>query len=114
MALKPLPVRVFTRADPCTKVDLHNCFISPGGSYLMRPVVEARGIIGLNAIKYLIREGYARTVHDVGIEYWQLTAAGRTWLSEGLQRHLELHPDDAKRVRGRIPTPARKRRVQGL
>lgn len=87
------PVKVFNRDDPCTKVDLHNCFYLGGGTPQPRPVVEARGEIGLNAIKYLKREGYAVEYENEGVDYWELTADGVEWLRKGLARHLELHPE---------------------
>lgn len=97
MNIVPKPVKTFTRDDPCTKVDLHNCFVS-GDSYRPRAVVEARGEIGVNAIKYLLREGYAVAEERGGVEYWELTENGHEWLRKGLARHLELHPGDASLV----------------
>lgn len=91
------PVRVFTRDDPCTKVDIHNCFMV-NGIFSKRPVVEARGEIGINTPKYLIREAYAIATHERGIDYLQLTASGKAWLTNGLARFLELHPHRAADV----------------
>lgn len=112
------PVKVFTKDKPCTKVDLHNCFYLGGSKPLSRAVVEARGEIGLNAIKYLKREGYAIEHEEKGVDYWTLTSDGVEWLRKGLARHLELHPDHAALVmRGRAGPavsnkPARVRRTR--
>lgn len=106
MNIMPKDVKVFTRDDPCTKVDLFNCFQAPSG-YRPRAVVEARGEIGVNAIKYLLREGYAEAFEEAGVSWWKLTRDGEAWLTEGLRRHLELHPDHASLVDGRAPLPRR-------
>lgn len=102
--LTPKPVRVFDRENPCSKVDLHLCFY-PQGRYKDRAVVEARGEIGINAIKYLKKQGYANAVETAGVEYWTLSEEGKSWLAEGLKRHLELHPED----KSRLPSATRAR-----
>lgn len=84
--------KVFTKEDPCTKVDLHNCFYA-GGRYVNRPVVEAKAVIGENAPKYLIREEFVvvRTIDN--IDYYCLTPEGDEWLRRGIVRYLDLHPE---------------------
>jgi hypothetical protein len=100
--INPQPVKVFTREDPCTKVHLFNCFNAPSG-FRPRAVVEARGEIGINAIKYLLRQGYAEAFEGAGADWWKLTAEGEQWLTTGLQRHLELHPEERSLVEGNAP-----------
>jgi len=90
--LQPQPVREFTREEPCTKIDLWNCFASPSG-FRKRAIVEARGIIGVNAIKYLLREGYAIQDEMGGVAYWELTPDGEQWLLKGTTRYVEIHPE---------------------
>lgn len=92
-AIVGLPVKVFTRDNPCTKVDLHNCFMSDGSSKPV-PAIVGRGIIGVNAIRYLVNSGYARKYESGGVDYWELTESGVDWLTKGLARHLKLHPED--------------------
>ncbi len=96
------PTRVFSRDDPCTKVHIFNAFavVAPRGGigYRDLSVVESRGEIGLNTPKYLRREGYAEIVAKGPVEYYRLTPQGKQWLVDGLKRHLELHPEDAKSV----------------
>ena len=84
--------KVFTRDNPCTKVDLHNCFYH-GGQYVNRPVIEAKMEIGENAPKYLIREGLVvlRTIGQV--DMYCVTPKGDQWLRTGIVRYLELHPE---------------------
>lgn len=86
--------RVFTRDDPCTKVDLHNAFFRQG-QYRDTPVVDARAIIGVNAPKYLIREGYVEEKLRGGVDWYVLTIKGKAWLRTGVIRYLELHPERA-------------------
>lgn len=115
MSINAKPVKVFTKDKPCSKVDLHNCFYLGGSTPLSRPVVEARGEIGLNAIKYLKREGYAIEHETNGVDYWTLTVEGIEWLRKGLARHLELHPGDAAlvmRARTGNSGPVRRRRTR--
>ena len=111
MSVEVLPVKVFTRDEPCTKVDIHNCFTSPTG-YAPVPVVTARGKIGLNVPKYLLREGFAVAVSIKNIDYYDLTTTGVEWLEKGLKRHLELHPDDAAKVIKHRSRPPIKRAVR--
>lgn len=99
-AIQGLPVKVFTREAPCTKVDIFLCF-SKGGEYVKVPVIQGRGIIGLNTPKYLIKKGLMYEMTQGGIDYWHLSMAGEEWLTAGLARHLELHPEDASRLPGR-------------
>lgn len=97
------PAKVFTRDNPCTKVDLWNCFHVVGETKMPEfrsvPVVTARGVIGENAPKYLLKNGYAVVSSDARMDSYDLTRAGKEWLIKGLQRHLELHPEDLPRVR---------------
>ncbi len=109
--ITPKPVKIFTRDLPVTKVDLHNCFC-PAGQYVKRAVVEARGEIGLNAIKYLLKNDYATRFEERNVDYWKLTADGEEWLRKGLARHLELHPEEVILVNSRSApvAPVRRRR----
>ena len=108
--ITPQPPRVFTRDEPVTKVELTNCFYR-GGKYVKRAVVEARGEIGLNAIKYLIKSGYATRFEEANVDYWQLTPDGEVWLTAGLRRWLEIHPEAASELVGQPSvTPPRRRR----
>lgn len=91
------PTRVFTREEPCTKVHIWNCFISPTGLQAI-PVVHSRGKIGLNTPKYLYREGYMDYFTEQNVEYCIMTPTGEEWLRKGLKRHLELHPDERAQV----------------
>lgn len=85
---------VFDRANPCSKVELHNCFFKKG-AYVSRRLVEAQTIVGVNAPKFLMRQGYAVLQAERGVDYYALTREGRDWLSTGLLRYLELHPERA-------------------
>lgn len=86
------PTRVFTKDAPCRKVDLWNCFINPTGLGLVL-VVASRGKIGLNAPKYLRKKEFVGVATISGAEYYGLTDEGKKWLTDGLKRELELHPE---------------------
>jgi|SRR5471030_1188101 len=105
--------RVFTRDNPCTKVDLFNCFKGED-QFVARAVVETRGEIGLNAPKYMVKNGFVRRYDSGNIEYYELTDEGRDWLIAGLKRHLELHPEDEGKVERpvfQLPNTRRSRRA---
>jgi hypothetical protein len=87
--------RVFTKEDPCTKVELHNCFFR-GGQYVERAVVEARTEIGENAPKYLVKKGFVLLQTRKWVDYYVPTEQGKAWLHSGILRYLVLHPDRAK------------------
>jgi hypothetical protein len=107
------PVKVFTKDQPCTKLEIHNCFAGPHG-YIARPVVEAQGEIGKNAPKHMLSKLYLvyRTVGN--IDYYELTRTGTIWLHDGLAAYLKHHPDrqkDVKVVSSSVPKPATAVRV---
>lgn len=93
---------VFTRESPCTKVHTWNCF-RQGGKFVQVPVVQAHTVIGVNTPKYLLREGYARTLALKGVDYYALTATGQTWLQDGVAKHLKRHPSDAALLMESVP-----------
>lgn len=109
-----LPVKLFTRENPATKVDLLNCFWN-GEAFVASPIVTARGVIGLNVPKYLHKHELAHTIVTGETECLKLTEAGKRWLTEGIHKHLKRHPEDIARCSYPPPrnravraTPARK------
>lgn len=89
----------FTREAPCTKVHLWNAL----GGGRPTPVVVAQSIIGVNAPKYLLRKQYMRVVSHNQVDYYEVSAAGRKWLIDGVRRHLELHPSDSAQLTRPLP-----------
>lgn len=102
MVVEVKPIKVFSREEPCTKIDLFNCF-RRGGKYVPRPVVETRGEIGENSPKYMLREGYARMLAQRGIDYLVLTEKGEAWLTRGVRRYVEIHPAEAEKLEQPLP-----------
>lgn len=92
----------FDRQNPCTKVHLWNAFRRPTG-YPAQTVVQAKMMIGDNAPKYLVREGYLRAFSAGGIDFYQLTQVGVAWLEKGIRRYLELHPEAAADLEQPLP-----------
>lgn len=97
MIVQPKPIKVFSRDEPCSKVDLTNCFFR-GGLYVKRATVETQGEIGVNAPKYLLSKGYMRTFTDKWVDYQELTELGRLWLEKGLKSHLQRYPQDRAKL----------------
>jgi len=93
------PVKVFTRDEPCSKVDILNCF-HQGGGYTPRAVVETQGEIGVNAPKYLIKQGYMRTFNRNWVDYQELTEAGKRWLEAGLRSLVKRDPTALRKLNG--------------
>lgn len=93
--IQPKPVRLFTKDNPVTKVELFNCFWHPPSkNWRPRAVIEARGEIGENAPKYLLSKGYARTFGRQFVDWYELSEMGKDWLLKGLASHLKRHPED--------------------
>lgn len=106
------PTAVFTKDAPCTKVHIWNTFITAKGLVPVM-VVVARGEIGLNAPKYLLKNDYMEAYTDKNVDYYRLTPGGQEWLRKGLNRHLELHPGDVEKVLhlSQLRAPAPRKRV---
>ena len=78
-----MPVRQFTKENPCTKVDLWNCFRSKR-RFTAVPIVKAQEIIGRNVPNHLVNQGFA-TRDDEKI---RLTSEGEEWLKKGAERYI--------------------------
>lgn len=95
--MKP-EVKVFTRENPCTKLDIWNCFRARTG-FVKVPVVEAQAQIGANVPRVMEREGRLEKAEARGVEYYVLTAEGEEWLSTGFARYLKNHPSHAPQAK---------------
>lgn len=85
-------IAVFTKENPCTKIEIHNCF-SRGGVYANQPLVQAQTIIGENCPKYLIKSGYVVVRTIAQVDHYCLTPEGDNWLRLGIRRYLTIHPE---------------------
>jgi hypothetical protein len=94
--VKPEP-RVFTKDNPCTKLDIWNCFRGPNG-FVAQPVVEAQTFIGANVPRVMEREGRLVKKTIKNTDYYVLTEAGEEWLAEGFARYLKNHPSHASQA----------------
>ncbi len=115
--LRDYTPRAFTRASPCTKVEIYNTFY-PDGRYVAARVIEARTIMGLNAPKYLLHKGYMAECSTRDVDMYLLTKSGRDWLISGLAEYLARHPERVKDC-ARLPTGfmvavPRKSRLKGV
>jgi hypothetical protein len=94
--MKP-EVAVFTKDEPCTKRHIWNCFRGKRG---FRKVVvpDAHAIIGVNAPKNMLKRGYVCILTQGNKESYELTEAGKEWLTKGIAGYIKRHPEDVKRV----------------
>lgn len=94
--MKPQP-KVFTKENPCTKLDIWNCFRTASG-FAGVSVVLAQSIIGKNVPRVMEREGRVVVRERHGEEYYALTEEGKEWLYEGFRRYLKNHPADVAKA----------------
>lgn len=87
---KPAPA-VFTRSNPCTKLDIWNCFRGVRGFKRVQ-VDEAHAVIGVNAPRNMLTNGYVTVIEKGNSEYYALTNTGVTWLSVKFKNYLRNHP----------------------
>lgn len=89
--MKP-EVKKFTRENPCTKLDIWNCFRARRG-FKTVPVVEAQSIIGANAPRVMLRNGYIEAGTKKDVDTYTLTDQGKVWLTKGMVAYLKNHPE---------------------
>jgi hypothetical protein len=95
--MKPV-AKEFTRDNPCTKLDLWNCFMSRAG-FVPVDVNLAQSLIGMNAPRVMERNGYLVREYTGKGDYYKLTPAGQDWLSRGFRNFLRNHPHRAKETK---------------
>lgn len=90
--------RVFTKTEPCTKVDVYNCFFGEGstvwGDGVTRSsnIVRAKSYIGRHVPYRLCAAGRAEMVMDGDEPHIRLTGDGQRWLAAGCLRYITNHP----------------------
>ena len=109
--MKP-QVRTFTKEDPCTKLDIWNCFRRREGFAAIQ-VDAAWSQIGKNAPRVMERNGYLIRANGDNGDYYQLTVEGQEWLEKGFRSFLRNHPHRGKEAKF-LPRPpgARRRRIR--
>lgn len=114
--MKPI-AKLFTRDNPCTKLEIWQCFRSATG-FRRVPVVEAHTFIGVNVPRVMEREGRMFREERQGTDYYELTSEGKEWLMHGFERYLKNHPAHAAKAKhvpkawGYTEAPARLRRTR--
>jgi hypothetical protein len=91
-------VKKFSRAEPCTKLDIWNAFRGKRG-FVRVLVVDARAVIGANVPKILLEKGRILHTTSGSGEFYELTEKGAAWLEEGMNNYVEQHPEDLIRVK---------------
>lgn len=107
--MKP-EVKVFSKENPCTKLDLWTCFKRSAKGFARVQVDEAYSIIGKNAPRVMERNGYLERVTVKQEEMFKLTAEGEAWLEKGITAYRKNHPKveipfGVNNVRARIVRP---------
>ena len=87
-------VAVFTRDNPCTKLEIWNTFRTRRGFKRVQ-VDQAKAVIGANAPKNMLKQGYVEVVDVKNVEYFELTEDGKEWLKKGIAGYVKRHPDNA-------------------
>lgn len=97
--MKPT-VKKFTKASPCTKLDIWNCFVDDSGlPNLTVQVDEAHSVMGLNVPRVMERSGRLVKVVAVDGDYYHLTENGKVWLYNGAKAYIRNHPIEARSAR---------------
>lgn len=81
-----------------TKKDIWNAFRIRTG-YRKVALPEAKALIGQSATRYWLKNGWLREVRKGDVLSVELTKAGINNLENGIQKHLENHPEDRKELR---------------
>lgn len=87
-------IKRFTKDNPCTKIDIWNCFYGKRG-FIKVSVVEARSKIGVNAPRVMEGNAYLVRKNAATMDYYELTELGKEWLVNGVKRYLKNHPSSA-------------------
>lgn len=91
--MKP-EVKVFTKEQPCTKLDIWNCFRF-GNSFGSVQVGIVHSKIGVNVPRVMERNGHLTkqtVVARAGGLHYALTPSGEEWLERGFRSYLRNHP----------------------
>lgn len=99
--MKP-EVRVFSKDNPCSKLDLWKCFYHPKAGFVRVPIAIAHAAIGLNAPRGMMAKARLYRVESNGKEVYGLTPEGEQWLIAGIRAYVKNHPLEEKAV-GPIP-----------
>jgi hypothetical protein len=109
--MKP-EVKIFDRENPCTKLDIYNCFRGRRG-WLSVQVDVAHSDIGINAPRVMERDGKIVKVKTAKGDFYELTDYGMEWLDKGIRSFLRNHPARVEELQYPLAdAPARERRVR--
>lgn len=95
--MKPV-AKIFTKDNPCTKLDIWTCFRGRRGFKSVQ-VDEAHSIIGLNAPRNMLSNGYVTREEVGGVLLYKLTAEGEKWLLTKFKSYLIAHPESIQVAR---------------
>jgi len=104
-------IAVFDRQNPCTKVEIWNCFHGRTGFKRVQ-VDVAKSVIGANVPRVMEREGRLVVEKGKKEDLFILTPVGEVWLTEGIKRYLKNHPAEVADVKYPPKATIKKRRVR--
>ena len=83
------PVRQFTRQNPCSKLDIWNCFCRGGEEpqYAVE-IGVAHSIIGIYTPREMRRAGRLLKINGAQVDTYVLTEKGMEWLSTWRKKYL--------------------------
>lgn len=85
-------VKVFTKDNPCTKVDIWNCFRGRRG-FVQVEESQVFSVIGKNAPRGMLAKGRVERTKTAKGDMYRLTDEGVDWLMQGTRRYLKNNPD---------------------
>lgn len=94
--MKPM-VKQFSRDQPCTKLEIWNCFKGRRGWRRVQ-VDIAHSKVGINAPRYMLKQGYLTVGENRQVEYYSVTRKGQDWLWTKFRSYLINHPEDRSRA----------------
>jgi len=95
--MKP-KIKKFTKDNPCTMVDIWNCFRIKNGFRNVQ-IGEAQSLIGINVPNYMLRMNRLVIFEIRREEYYVLTHDGAEWLERKFTRYLQSYPESKNLVK---------------
>lgn len=92
-------VAVFSRTDPVTKLELWLCFKRKAVGFAEVQVDIAHSVIGLNAPRYMEKQGYLIKDKRKDGDFYVITQLGEEWLTRGILAYAKNHPSEATDIR---------------
>lgn len=92
--MPPKPAaRQFSKTNPCSKIDIFNCFRSErGADWRPRLVVDTHALLGRNVPYRMVSDGRLEKYEQGNAEWYRLTDKGEKWVYEATLRYVRKDP----------------------